>query len=80
MLTEKLRPQLDRRSFLRKSGLAAGGVASIAALAPFSSLAQEGQNAPRKITGKPRLQRHPLAGSSRAGSLGCATKTCPRQS
>jgi len=49
MLTEKLRPQLDRRSFLRKSGLAAGGVASIAALAPFSSLAQEGQNAPRGI-------------------------------
>src|ERR1700731_186978 len=49
MLAEEIKEQLNRRSFLRKSGLAAGGVASIAALAPFSSLAQEGQNAPRGI-------------------------------
>src|SRR6202007_2210365 len=49
MLAEKPTPQLGRRSFLRKSGLAAGGVASIAALAPFSSLTQEGQSVPRAI-------------------------------
>jgi hypothetical protein len=49
MLAEKIKPQLGRRSFLRKSGLAAGGAASIAALASFSSLAQEVQNAPRGI-------------------------------
>jgi len=47
MLAEEIKPQLGRRSFLRKSGLAAGGAASIAALAPFASLAQEGQNVPR---------------------------------
>jgi 2-methylcitrate dehydratase PrpD len=49
MVAEKMKLHLDRRSFLRKSGLAAGGVASIAALAPFSSLAEEAQNAPRVI-------------------------------
>lgn len=49
MLAEKITPQLNRRSFLRESGLAAGGFAGIAALAPFSTLAQEGKNAPRGI-------------------------------
>lgn len=49
MLAEEIKPQLGRRSFLRKSGLAAGGVASMAALAPFSSLAQDGQSTPRGI-------------------------------
>src|ERR1700732_748127 len=49
MLAEEIKPQLGRRSFLRKSGLAAGGVASMAGLGPVSSLAQDGQNAPRGI-------------------------------
>jgi 2-methylcitrate dehydratase PrpD len=30
------KPRLDRRSFLRKSGLAAGGVAGVAAMSPFA--------------------------------------------
>src|ERR1700719_2874116 len=49
MLAEEIKRQLGRRSFLRKSGLAAGSAASMAALAPFSSLAQEGQSTPRGI-------------------------------
>jgi 2-methylcitrate dehydratase PrpD len=48
MLDKKVKPQLDRRSFLRNSSLAAAGVASVAAVAPFSSLAQEEQNASRQ--------------------------------
>jgi 2-methylcitrate dehydratase PrpD len=49
MLGEKIKLQLDRRSFLRKSGMAAGGVAGLAALEPFFSPAQELQNIARAI-------------------------------
>src|SRR5579863_8731908 len=49
MLSEKIKARLDRRSFLRKSGMAAAGVASAGTLGPFSSLAQGGQNTPREF-------------------------------
>jgi hypothetical protein len=43
MSGERAKRGLDHPSFLRKSGLAAGGVAGIAAMSPFASLAQEGR-------------------------------------
>ena len=36
MPDEKAKSRFDRRSFLRKSGLAAGGAAGIAAMSPFA--------------------------------------------
>ena len=47
MPTKKIKPGLDRRRFLSKCGLAAGGVVGIAAITPFSSLARERQNVAR---------------------------------
>jgi 2-methylcitrate dehydratase PrpD len=40
MPDKKAKQRLDRRSFLRNSGLAAGGAASIAAILPFASLTE----------------------------------------
>jgi hypothetical protein len=37
MPNEKRKRRLDRRSFLRNSGLAAGGAAGMTAMAPFAS-------------------------------------------
>lgn len=49
MLIEKIKARLDRRSFLRKSGMAVAGVASVGGLGPFSSLAQGGHTIPREF-------------------------------
>ena len=49
MPDEKRKRKLDRRSFLRNSGLAAGGVAGIAAVAPLASAITQGSEAMRSL-------------------------------
>ena len=45
MSNEKTKRRLDRRSFLRNSGLAAGGAAGIAAMAPFAGAIAQAERA-----------------------------------
>jgi hypothetical protein len=47
-ILKKLEQKLDRRSFLRGSGLAAAAIVGVAAASPLISFAQEQQQDPKK--------------------------------
>jgi len=75
MPDEKRKRKLDRRSFLRNSGLAAGGVAGITAVAPFASAITQGSEAMRSLV---RNGLTETADPSRSGARDDSFKPAPQ--
>lgn len=82
MPDKKARPRLDRRSFLRNSGLAAGGAAGMAAISPFATAITQSVAENGASLAAPRRKADPSASGPRDDSVertGAAKPSLSRQ-